>query len=150
MIKKNPKLFFEIAKEMLLSGNEFRFKATGKSMRPFIEDGDTIKITPIGNKKLKKGQVAFYSNDYHLLAHRVHTIKSSNDNTIYIIRGDSLFLDIEYINHGTILGIAVEAERNGKKIRLNTIFARYYPLIYFRSIKYRTRIKNAIRALINL
>ncbi|MDA3798282.1 MAG: hypothetical protein PF692_04280 [Kiritimatiellae bacterium] len=150
MIKKNPQLFFEIAKEILSSGNEFRFKATGKSMRPFIEDGDTIKIKPIGNKKLKKGQVAFYSNEAnHLLAHRIHAIKNVDDITIYTIRGDGLVYDIEYINHDSILGIAVEADRNGKKIKLNTIFTRYYPLMYFKTIKCRTRIKSAIKSLVN-
>lgn len=150
MIEKNPQLFFGIAKEILSNGNEFIFKATGKSMRPFVEDGDIIKIRPIGIKKLTKGQVAFYSNEAdHLLVHRVHAIKTSDDNTIYTIRGDGLFYDIEYINHDSILGIAVEADRNGKKIKLNTIFTRYYPLIYFRIIKYKTRIKSAIISLTN-
>ncbi len=149
MIKKSPQLFFELAKEILASGNEFRFNAAGSSMQPFIHDGDTITIRPIADKKLKKGQVAFYYNDVnHLLAHRVHGIDKSSNKIIYIIKGDGLPYDIEYINHNTILGFAVKVERGDKQIHLNSIINRYYPLIYFRIKIYKTRIFNIIKALI--
>ena len=149
MIKKSPQLFFELAKEILSSGNEFRFNATGSSMQPFILNGDTITIRPIADKKLKIGQVAFYYNDVsHLLAHRVHAIDKTSNTITYIIKGDGLPYDIEYIDHNTILGFAVKAERGEKQINLNSIINRYYPIIYFRSNICKTKIFNIIKAFI--
>ena len=147
MIKKSPQLFFELAKEILSSGNKFRFNATGISMQPFILDGDTITISPIADKKLKIGQVAFYYNGVnHLLAHRVHAIDKISKSITYVIKGDGLPYDVEYIDHNTILGVAIKAERGEKQIQLNSIINRYYPIIYFRSNICKTKIFNIIKA----
>jgi len=147
VIKKSPQLFFELAKEILSSGNEFRFNATGISMQPFILDGDTITISPIADKKLKIGQVAFYYNDVnHLLAHRVHGVDKTSNSITYVIKGDGLPYDIEYIDHNTILGFAVKAERGEKQIHLDSIINRYFPLIYFRSNICKTKVFNIIKA----
>lgn len=145
MIKKSPQLFFELAKEILSSGNDFRFNATGNSMHPFIQNGDTITINPIGNKVLKRGQVAFYYNDVdQLFAHRVYGFNKTSKTMFYIIKGDALY-DMENIPHNTILGIAVKAERDNKQIDLNSIINRYYPLIYFKSNIYKTKTFNIIK-----
>jgi signal peptidase I len=149
VIRKNPQLFFEIAKEVLASGNEFRFKATGRSMQPFILDGDILTISPIGSKKLKSGQIAFYFNDVnHLLAHRIHKINHTNTNITYLVKGDGLPYDLEYIHHEKILGFAIKAERNIKTIHLNNIFNRYYPLIFLKTNVYKIKIKHVLRRII--
>ena len=73
-------ILMEIMQDILARGAEFRFRARGWSMSPFIRDGDVITISPRNKKKPAVGKVvAFLQPDSgRLVVHRI--IKQSEDN----------------------------------------------------------------------
>lgn len=148
MIKKNPKFFLHIAKEMLESGNNFRFKASGKSMHPFIEDGDILTVAPL-SKPLGIGHIAFYTDQAdRLTAHRIHKIIKNKDKVTYIIKGDARFFDTEYVPHSYILGVVISLNRNSTEIRLDSFFNRYYPICLLHCQQFKSKAKYKLKLLI--
>lgn len=107
--------FTDIAKAVTEKGKKFRFLARGFSMSPFIKDGDLITVSPLKERRLKKGDiVAFYDPDknHKLCVHRIISIK----NDVCQIKGDNLHSPDGFFSQDKILGMISEASRDGKKI----------------------------------
>lgn len=63
--------FYDLGKELVESGLSLRFAVHGRSMFPFLRDGDVIQVTPTSLEELRKGDIIFYRSGDRLLAHRV-------------------------------------------------------------------------------
>lgn len=76
------------AKEMLFAvlagGNRFRFTVHGVSMSPFIREGDTVELSPVG--KLHKGRIYLAEKKGRLLLHRAVAVKGNR----VLLKGDNL------------------------------------------------------------
>jgi polysaccharide biosynthesis/export protein len=81
-----PKLFIDISSELLQSGYNIEFQATGNSMYPAIKDGEMITVQPAEISDIKARDVVLYRNQSRVIAHRVVQIE---ENSQLILRGDA-------------------------------------------------------------
>jgi RimJ/RimL family protein N-acetyltransferase len=123
---KNPILLsnsdlLKLNREFLERGISIRFQARGFSMRPFIQDGDFITVSPIENSSIRVGDVAFYSTaENNVIVHRVIKKYGKDGNMKLLIKGDACFGNTERVSSQDVLGKVVAIERNGKERRLDT------------------------------
>ena len=68
----NGSEFHDLAGQILDSGHRLRFQASGRSMLPFIQDGDILEVAPLSGKHVRSGEVLLVeTDDGEWLAHRV-------------------------------------------------------------------------------
>jgi hypothetical protein len=95
-------------------GSSIRLKAKGRSMSPFIQDGDVLRLSPADFNSLAVGDVvAFrFSGSDRIAIHRV----TGKIDGRYLIRGDYCSESDGLIPGINILGQVSRVERWGKKI----------------------------------
>lgn len=114
-IKKKERLDFTGAEFSFLIGSLLknsilvRFKAEGKSMMPYIDDGDVIVVSPIHNDEIAIDDVVAFiqpiSNS--LVVHRVIEIQNGQ----YLIKGDNTFKNNGLVYRSNILGRVSKVEK---------------------------------------
>ncbi len=105
----------DLLKEVLSRGAAFHLRAKGTSMQPFINDGDNITISPLGNVRLGIGRVIAYTRpeSKSLVVHRI--IDHSKD--AFIIHGDNANKHtFDRVNKDAVLGYVIRVERDGRHI----------------------------------
>ncbi|MDO9530040.1 MAG: signal peptidase I [Syntrophales bacterium] len=123
---KNPILLnnsdlLKFSGDLLKRGTSIRFRAKGFSMRPFIQDGDIITVSPFQNSPVKVGDVVLYKTaDDRAIVHRVIRKTITGSGTEFFIKGDAAFGQPETVDLKNILGRIAAIERNGRKRKLNT------------------------------
>jgi len=121
----------ELSKEMMKEGYRVSLRATGKSMYPFIRDGDIIEIERVNVQQIKLGDIIFYHNeDRDIVAHRVIRKSSGNLGPLFITKGDANSDSGEEVQPDKILGRVIAIERNGQKIRLGRFINRFISTCY--------------------
>lgn len=114
-----------VIRSLLESGQAIRFQARGRSMAPFIRDGDTLTVEPVKPAALRLGAILFcVAPDGRFLCHRVLDLKKHGATLTALTRGDALTGPREVIPETAILGLVVARERNGKSTPLDTPSAR--------------------------
>jgi hypothetical protein len=118
---------------LLTGGHTVRFRARGKSMRPFIHDGDILTIVPEGPSSLRRGDIAFYQGPgQRLLAHRVLAIRRRHGRTVFLLRGDAFTGQLDQIDHDGILGKVVSIRRGSRTFAPHTPWWRGFGLSWAR------------------
>lgn len=144
-------LFVDVTIDLLKRGQRVRFEATGKSMKPTINEGEIITVEPVNPSLVKRGDIVLYQNHKGVLAHRVVAIQKKSDEvpglrtekerkfltqssalspqhsvltTFFILRGDASGACDEPVKPPQILGRVISVERNGRSLCLNTLKAR--------------------------
>jgi signal peptidase I len=127
----NSQELIELSKEMIRDGYRVRLQAAGKSMYPFIRDGDIIEIERVNVQQIKLGDIIFYHNeDRGIFAHRVIRKSSGNLDPLFITKGDANSDSGEEVKPDKILGRVITIERNGQKIRLGCFINRFISACY--------------------
>ena len=106
----------EMALHELRGGNAIRFIARGRSMWPFILDGDSVTVSPL-NSRPALGDVIFMPNQDFGQLHRI--VARSVDGRL-CVQGDALPRPDGWIDASDILGILTEQRRNGRPVRVKT------------------------------
>lgn len=115
-----------ILRTLLEAGKSIRFQAHGRSMAPFIRDGDTLTIEPAKPSDLRRGAILFCSApDNRFLCHRILSLRRHKGVITAYTRGDALTGQREAIPEAAILGLVVASQRNGKSNRLDTLSSRF-------------------------
>ncbi len=105
--------FLSLAEEILARGVPFCFRAQGKSMSPFIKDGDRITLLP--DKKAEVGDVVLLKTDEgRLYLHRIVKRVESG----VVTRGDASFDEDGFTPCRNILGKVVEVSGEGYNFHL--------------------------------
>jgi hypothetical protein len=106
----------EFIKAFLAKRAQFRFRALGFSMYPFIQDGDVITLLPLDGQAPKAGMVVAFCHpqSQKLVVHRLLATLADG----CLIRGDSALAVDGVIPLTNILGIVRQVEREGKEVRL--------------------------------
>ena len=102
-----------LLRAVLDKGVPFRLRAHGRSMSPFIRDGDIITVVPCTGDSLRRGDVAAFIHPQRegLVVHRV----SGKAKDKIFLKGDNSHMSDGPVPRKDILGRVVRIERNGKK-----------------------------------
>jgi signal peptidase I len=111
-------LFLDIASTIISGGNNVSFVARGRSMSPFIRDGDTVIVSP-AERYPRIGDVVLFTNAKgNLLLHRVTGKTPEGVRT----KGDAWLTDDGYIPYKNIIGRAVRVSGRGFNYHLKFPF----------------------------
>lgn len=88
-----PVAAFLIVLAALISGffPHYMIGVGSDSMNPTIHKGDAVILKKVDAKTLKQGDIIAFQNteNKRLIVHRIDSITSSNDNTVYVTKGDA-------------------------------------------------------------
>ena len=106
----------DVGRDILQRGKSFRFEARGRSMVPFIRDGDVLEVEPIDARAIRFADVIFYHVDEaHAVAHRVIKRGLQDHQPVFVARGDAQVGAGERFSSDQVLGRVSAVERNGKR-----------------------------------
>jgi hypothetical protein len=123
----DSKSFAALVAPILDSGKQITFRAHGKSMLPFIRDGDAAVVEPIDNvpSTIRLGDVVLCTiGEGRLLVHRVTRINNSDSVTMYRIQGNAMSKPDGLIASGQILGRVIRIERGANQRQIDTPWER--------------------------
>ena len=114
--------FAELMEAVLEKNVPFRFSASGSSMTPFIQDGDTITIAP-SPLQLRPGDVVAFVNVHsnQLMVHRILHASPAG----YLIKGDNNSVPDGLMPASSIIGSVVRVVRRGRHVRLGLGIERF-------------------------
>ncbi len=103
----------DLMRQVLSKGRPFQFRARGGSMAPFIQDGDTICVTPFKRNEPRLGDVAAFIHPQtgQLVVHRV----VGRNGLTYLIKGDNTYANPDVVSQKYLLGKVTQVERNGRQ-----------------------------------
>jgi len=106
----------ELARTILGRGAAFRFRAVGRSMSPFIRDGDVLTIQPLRRRQLRQGLVVAFIHPAtgNFVVHRI--IRRRNDRLS--VQGDNIPNEFDEIPEEAVIGFLARVERDGKMRKL--------------------------------
>jgi len=133
---KNPILLsnsdlLKLSGSLIERGASIRFRAKGFSMRPFIQDGDLITVSPLRNYPARVGDVVLYktAND-RAIVHRVILKTRIDGRAIFFVKGDANLSRPEEAARESVLGRVTAIERNGRERKLDTKLNRIIGLLF--------------------
>jgi hypothetical protein len=106
----------ELMRAVLAAGRDFRFRAKGFSMSPFIRDGDVLTVRPLRGVAPRRGDVvAFLHPETGMAA--VHRVVRAEAGLFYL-KGDNAPDGDGGLPAESLLGKVVRVERAGSVFRL--------------------------------
>jgi signal peptidase I len=99
--------------DILRSGVNLRVRVTGRSMMPFLADGETLTIGRVSCCSLHRGDlILFRGQDDRPVLHRILQKRKSGDGTFYFLtKGDALTTFDGEIHEENVLGRVLLIER---------------------------------------
>ena len=95
-------ILFGAAHEELNEGRSVLIRVQGQSMLPFFRSGATVRIEPLREKDIRRGNVLFAQTDEgHYLIHRLIDFEGENRVTLM---GDGNYVGTESIDRKRLLG----------------------------------------------
>lgn len=118
--------FQELSASLLADGYGIRFRAHGTSMLPLISDGEVIIVEPLPARRIKRGDILLYLRGRGVIAHRVVKIEKANGQPRrFTLRGDTSATADAPVTAAEILGRVCAVERDGRRIALSGMRARW-------------------------
>lgn len=99
------------------TGQKSVIAVTGRSMFPFIRDGDRVLVTH-GAGGVRRGDVILFRREGMLIAHRV--LQSCETGSTFVTKGDNAFDLDPTLNAQEIVGRVRAVEREGRRMSLET------------------------------
>ena len=110
-----------LVSEVLEKGQPARFKVRGRSMRPFLREGDTALVEPVAGAQLRVGHIVVWRRPWGgCTMHRLVRIDTSASGTVFITRGDNSALEDMPVPPAELIGRVVEVERDGRRLALDS------------------------------
>jgi hypothetical protein len=102
-------------------------------MHPFIRGGDVLLVEPVDPARLRPGEIMLYhrggtSHVVHRLVRRVE----KDGRLMFIAQGDNKLIADAPILAEQVLGMVVEIQRDGRRMRLGTGPGRLLGLLVYR------------------
>jgi hypothetical protein len=136
--------FLSLARDILAAGHSLRFRARGRSMTPFVHDGDILTIAPAAGQDLRAGDIAFYAaGGGKLVAHRVLRRWQHDGGLVLLTRGDASAGDGERVAAAQVLGRAVSVHRRDREVRLDTFGRRASALAAIHLFRFARAVRRA-------
>jgi len=122
-------LYFTEVQHMLNEGKEVRIRIKGDSMRPFIQDGDSVILKTYRGEPLRLGSNILAKHEGKYVFHRYVGKKNAQ----IVLAGDGNLVLQEYINLPDIIAVALVhfPQNSAKEINLNHNRARFRGLVWY-------------------
>jgi hypothetical protein len=101
-----------LAIELLDRCGEIKMRATGSSMLPSLWPGDVLSIRRRLMNDVRPGDIALFTRDGRLFAHRV----VAHDGVHLLTQGDAVPSPDAPVSGSELLGVAVSVSRDGKRV----------------------------------
>jgi hypothetical protein len=107
--------FVDLVDAVLDKGADFRMRATGMSMHPFIREGDIITLRRVPQSRLRIGDIVALPHPErgNLVVHRI----IGRSGGVLHIKGDSNWHMDGRVNANRVLGRVIRVERAGSAVR---------------------------------
>jgi len=120
-----------LAEHILGEGFNLRFRASGKSMQPFILDGDVLEVEPCNGRVIQKGEIILCkTGERNLVAHRVVRLEKFDNKKSIFLRGDSNLKSEYIVFQEQVLGHIVSIMRNNRRIRIASTSQRLLVMLW--------------------
>lgn len=129
----------DIITEVLDNNSKVVITASGRSMEPFIHDGEDNVSLKKPDRRPEKGDVVFYKRSNGKLV--LHRIVGEDENG-YVLCGDNQWEKEYGIKECQIIAVLDSVERNGKTYSFDSFYFKFYKT-FFTQIKWGRRIKNS-------
>jgi signal peptidase I len=106
--------------DFLDQGKELKIRLGGRSMYPFLRNGDIGLVKKICISNLKIGDVIVFKTSEKLIAHRLLKIIYRNKKLSLITKGDSLLKKDCPISEENYIGKIVSFDRKNKTVDIET------------------------------
>jgi signal peptidase I len=104
--------------------------AQGKSMYPFIRQGDICHFEACDPAGFKKGDVVLFTSGLNqLIAHRFIKEINKDNQSFYLFKGDTNLLFDEPIDQEQIIGRMTAIERKNKTVNLKNMWSNLWSLL---------------------
>ena len=104
--------FVDVSGDLLAQGYNVRFRASGRSMRPSIGDGDLLTVAPVGPAGLRPGAIAVYRAGTRVFAHRLVAVAGDEQGLpVLTFCGDATAACDPPVRIDQVLGVVVGVER---------------------------------------
>jgi hypothetical protein len=114
IVRYDTDTFLEVSERLLEEGYRVRFRAGGGSMRPAINDGDSVTVAPVDPVVVRPSNILMYRRNRRGIAHRVvHVLRAGEGVVAFLLRGDATATFDAAVAPGEILGRVVTVERGG-------------------------------------
>ena len=112
--------FAALGAELIRESGGMRFRAHGRSMAPFIRDGDVLVVERAAPDSLRVGHVVLFQTEAGALyAHRVFRREFRDGTWRWTARGDALAAADPSFTAEQIIGRVTSIERGGKSVRVD-------------------------------
>lgn len=122
--------FFKEVEELLKEKRKVIFRVKGGSMRPFLWEGDTVRIAPVVSGGLRKWDIVLAHTDFGVLLHRVVRIQGDK----IILAGDAN-RRLEQTDRENIIGVVDAAWRGERELKIES-----FPKLLLARFWYRLRL----------
>jgi hypothetical protein len=111
-LQSDPELFASLSAELLRAGKSIVFRAFGRSMRPFVRDGDALHVAPVAPETIRRGSIVLYiGRQGRAVAHRVLDRSVYAGRCCLLVRGDSSSGPCERVSAKRVLGVVTKVQR---------------------------------------
>lgn len=118
--------FFKEVESIINENLKVTFYVKGGSMRPFIQDGDTVQIGSLSPGRLRCGDIVLAHTVFGVLLHRVVSVRGDK---IYLV-GDANRRR-EQTTYDGIIGILDAAWRGKRDLKINTPCMRMLAFLWY-------------------
>lgn len=119
--------FFSSILQLLKEGKDVKIKVAGKSMEPFIKDGEHVILSPARLEDVQMGDVVLGCFNRNYVFHRVIWKKYD----CVFLAGDNNLRQIEVIKKELIYAVGWKLFTKRNTINLRKINTRYKGIVWF-------------------
>jgi hypothetical protein len=120
--------FFKEVKALLDEGKHVHIPVKGKSMRPFLHDGDTVVLSPVCEHPVRWGRIVLARTV--MRSYVLHRVVFRRKEKLWLM-GDAYSRQKEQIAEKDILAVTTLVVRKGKELKLDSFGMRCMVAIWF-------------------
>ena len=110
----NP-IFFGYVLDYIKQGKCVKIPVKGKSMQPFLREGDTVLLRPFEKSEVRKGLIVLAKMKDRVVLHRV----VKYDDVKIWLAGDGNLVEHDLIKYADVIASVVSLSRGHMTIQLN-------------------------------
>jgi hypothetical protein len=120
--------FFNEVKTLLAKDKQVRIPVRGRSMRPFLLDGDTAVLSPVCDHTVKWGDIVLASTTTNRIV--LHRVVFREKETVWLM-GDAHSRQKEQAMKGDIFAFVTTIYNKGKELRMDSFGRRCMVVVWF-------------------